>query len=129
MNLSVRLRRSSCGTNDIEVDKNAFRNEATSGLVQLKMCSSLHFFVLHLRVVFLLYRSQNGGRWGVFLPHRTPLCERYTLICMGMPPGALICKVANYYHTCHYVPLITSWLKKYKKLFEHSVISRHCVTT
>ena len=33
---------------------------------------------------------------GCFLPHRTPFCERYTLIRMSLPPGALICKVVNY---------------------------------
>ena len=41
-------------------------------------------------VDLIWYRSQNGARWGVFYPHRTPFCERYTLICMGLPPGALI---------------------------------------
>ena len=33
---------------------------------------------------------------GCFLPHRTQFCERYTLICMGLPPEALSWKVVNW---------------------------------
>ena len=43
-----------------------------------------------------VYRSQYGVRWGRKHPHRPPFCERYTLICMGLPLEALYWKVVNY---------------------------------
>ena len=55
-----------------------------------------------------VYRSQNGGRWGVFYPRRTPFCERYTLICMGLPPEALIWKVVN---SCKFSIFFASYSK------------------
>ena len=42
-----------------------------------------------------VYIAHKWRPMGCFLPHRTLLYVRYSLICMGLPPGALIWKVVN----------------------------------
>ena len=53
----------------------------------------------------VVYRPQHGIRWGVKTPHRRPSCERYSLICVSLPPGALCWKVLNW-PLSHKAPLV-----------------------
>ena len=48
-----------------------------------------------------VYRSQNGGRICVFLPHWMPFCELYTLICMGLPAMVLILESGQFIMKCY----------------------------